>query len=325
MKYYSILIRLNMLKRLLLLFFLIFFTFQISYTFEWKTNDWQTKRGGIISNNFKDNKKMSFPLEAGEWRVVAKIKEDIYGDIFSEERLLLQFENNIPVRYFFIGKIDNLGKWIAYISTYIQAETFNSKNAVCRMKKHYNFLKFYKKGMAHNCMYVTITDVKRELDDYEITTNYTAALRKWIRDEKVKLPEIYLEYSASFHAMTVLPAWYVISYGETPEKFANYKPKFTSRDSTEFHPANINNYPKAKKIMKDWVKKSAKIQKDFEDFLKVKDYQKLELDNIIPRSTKSNIKVNNSISSEIIKLNNLYTSGVITKEEFEKAKAKILK
>ena len=48
------------------------------------------------------------------------------------------------------------------------------------------------------------------------------------------------------------------------------RPDPLSKES-EFHPANINNYPKAKKIMKDWVKKSAKIQKDFEDFLKVKD------------------------------------------------------
>ena len=81
------------------------------------------------------------------------------------------------------------------------------------------------------------------------------------------MPDIYLDYFASYHSLTVRPSWYVISYGITPEAFANYKPKFTSRDTTEFHPDKIENFPEAGKVMEEWLKKSAQIHKNFEDFL----------------------------------------------------------
>ena len=126
--------------------------------------------------------------------------------------------------------------------------------------------------------------------------------------------------------MAVRPAWYVISYGITPEAFANYKPKFTSRDTTEFHPDKLENFPEAKKIMEKWLKKSAQLHKSFEDFQTAKKYQRLDLSDILPqeyKSEKTNTK--NSVTKELIKLNELYKSGALTKEEFEKAKKKVLK
>lgn len=316
-------------KSLIVLFFLNFFIYKNLQSFEFKPNDWKTKIGETITGEFKSTRKRSFPLEEGTWTLIDRSHDDIYATIFSEELFFVQFINDVPQKWFSIGKIDNLGKWVAYISTYINAEVFNSKNAFCRLKQHYNYIKFYKKGFAHNCMVVTITDVKRELypSDYDSNSDYTASLRKWIKDNNIKMPDLYLEYSASFHAMSVEPTWYVIGYGETPEIFANYKPKYTSRDTTEFHPDKINNYPEAKKIMKNWLEKSAIMQKNFENLIKVKKYHKIDLKDIMPKinEIKKIDEKDINISDQIIKLNDLYNKGIITKNEFEKAKSKVLK
>tara|TARA_Y100001935_G_scaffold239959_1_gene228090 strand:- start:302 stop:835 length:534 start_codon:yes stop_codon:yes gene_type:complete len=177
-------------------------------------------------------------------------------------------------------------------------------------------------------MVATIMDVKRELSPSDSTGDevFSSSLRNYINKNNVKMPDIYLDYFASYHSLAVRPSWYVVSYGITPEAFANYKPKFTSRDTTEFHPDKIENYPKAKKIMEKWLKKSAQLHKNFEEFQTVKKYQKLDLSDILPQNYKSNSKnTKSNITKELLKLNELYKSGALTKEEFEKAKKKVLK
>ena len=315
-------------KRIFPLFFLFFLFFTNLNSSEWRTNDWQTRINETISGEFKSSKKMSFPLEDGEWTLVDKYFEDVYATIKAEELIFLKFKGKTPVAYFSIGRIDNLGKWVAYISGVIQAEVFKPKKGGCRERQHYNYLNFYKRGFAHNCMIVTMLDVQKELYPSESDGDevFTASLRNYIKKNNIKLPSMFLEYSASFHSMVVRPAWYVMSYGITPEAFANYKPKFTSRETTEFHPSRINNFPEAKKVMEKWLIKSAQIQKNFEKFQTVKKYQELDLSEILQKDLKMNNKnIQNSLSKELIRLNDLYKSGALSKDEYEKAKKKVLK
>tara|TARA_B100000003_G_C10749466_1_gene298372 strand:- start:273 stop:659 length:387 start_codon:yes stop_codon:yes gene_type:complete len=128
--------------------------------------------------------------------------------------------------------------------------------------------------------------------------------------------------------MSVRDEWHSVSYGVTPEKFANYIPKYNQRDQSDFHPNNIKNFPKAKKIMEDWLLESANFHKNWEDFQKARKSQKINLNNILTYETNINSENSNkgkSVANELIKINNLYKTGAITKEEFEKAKKKILK
>ena len=315
-------------KSLFISFFLVFLFLTKVNSIEWKTNDWKTKINETIRDEFKSSKKMIFPLDEGEWTLVDKSFEDIYATIKAEDLLFIKFEGKTPTAYFSIVRVDNLGKWVAYMSTYIQAAIFKSEEDGCRERQHYNYLKFYKKGFAHNCMVSTILDVKRELSPSDSSGDevFTASLRNYIKENNIKMPDLFLEYFASFHSMAVRPSWYLISYGVTPEAFANYKPKFTSRDTTEFHPDKIENFPEAKKIMKKWLKKSAQLHKNFEEFQNAKKNQKLDLSDILPQNSKSKDKNTKSeITNELIKLNELYKSGALTKEEFERAKKKVLK
>ncbi len=292
--------------------------------------DWGTQEGESISGYFKSNKKMSFPLEKGEWIAIDKYSESVGWGIGVEQITFVQMENNIPVKTFEVARATGLSKWQAYLTSAIYGAVFNSKEDGCKKRQHYNYLNFYKKGNAHNCMAVSILDVQRALNpsDYDSDAIFTLGIRNWVEKDKVDLPKNYLWYWSSYVSMAVRSEWHLISYGVTPEKFANYKPKFSQRDSSEFHPDKIDNYPEAKKIMKKWIKKSAQMHKDFEDYQKMKNSQRLDLSEHIAIKLKekkiNRVDTSNNITNELRKLNEMFKSGILTEEEFIKAKKKVL-
>ena len=273
---------------------------------------------------------MKLPIP-GEWEVIDKYSEYVGWGIKVEGITFAEIENNTPIKFFEIARATGLSKWQAYLTSIIEGATFNSKEGGCRKRQHYNYLKVYKRGNAHNCLIVTMLDVQRELNpsDYDPDRVFNLGIRKWVEKNEINLPKIYLKYESSFFSMSLRDEWYVMLYAETPENFANYKPKFTSRDTTEFHPDKIVNFPEVKKIMEKWTKKSAQLHKDFEIFQNAKKSQKLDLSEYIASKEKKKKKKiefsSDNIAEELIKINELYKSGALTKEEFEKAKKRVLK
>ena len=310
-------------KKILLLIFIYFFVSHVS------ANDWRAKKGSVINNEFKVNKNMILPLDEGEWTVIDRYSDTITHGIGIEGVTFVQMEGNTPVKIFEIERATGLSKWQAYLTAIIEGATFNSKEEGCRKRQHYNYLNFYKRGSAHNCMWVSILDVQRALNpsDYDPDRVFTLGIRKWAAKNEVSLPKIYLMYNSSFFSTRVRDQWYVAMYAVTPEKFSNYKPKFTSRDTTEFHPDLIENFPKAKRIMNNWIKRSAQFHYEFELFQKAKKSQKLDLDDYIVSGKKidnKNLKVNTSIADQLKTLHDLYKSGALSGYEYETAKKKIL-
>jgi len=293
-------------------------------------NDFNSLKGEKIFNKFEINKKMKLPIP-GKWEVIDKYSDYVGWGIKVEGITFAEIEDNTPIKFFEIARATGLSKWQAYLTSIIEGATFNSKEGGCRKRQHYNYLKVYKRGNAHNCLIVTMLDVQRELNpsDYDPDRVFNLGIRKWVEKNEINLPKIYLQYESSFFSMSVRDEWYVMLYAETPENFANYKPKFTSRDTTEFHPDKIVNFPEAKKIMEKWTKKSARLHKDFEIFQNAKKSQKLDLSEYIASKEKKKKKKiefsSDNIAEELIKINELYKSGALTKEEFEKAKKRVLK
>ncbi len=310
-------------KKILILFFIYFFCSQVL------ANDWRAKKGSVINSEFKVNKNMILPLDDGEWTVIDRFSDSVTHGIGVEGISFVQMEGKVPVKYFEIARATGLSKWQAYLKAIIEAATFNPKEEGCRKRQHYNYLNFYKQGSAHNCMWVNILDVQKSLNpsDYDSDRVFSLGIRKWAKENEIILPKLYLTYNSSFYSSRVRDQWYVVIYGVTPQKFANYKPKFTSRDTTEFHPDLIKNFPKAKKIMDSWIKRSAQFHHEFELFQKAKKSQKLDLSNYI-RSTKkiNNVNLNstNSIAEQLKTLHDLYKSGALSGYEYEQAKKKIL-
>jgi uncharacterized protein YqgQ len=75
--------------------------------------------------------------------------------------------------------------------------------------------------------------------------------------------------------------------------------------------------------MNEFLSKESLIHIDAEEKIGIKEYQKLKLSKYVSKKIE---KEKNTIEmiSQIKKLNNLYKSGVLTKEEFTKAKKKVL-
>ena len=292
------------------------------------TNDWYTQIDEKIYDEFKVNKKMKLPLDSGEWILIDKDGEVITHGIAVATLTFVQLENNIPIKIFEISRATGLSKWQAYLTSIIEGVVFHAKEGGCMKRQHYNYLNFYKRGSAHNCMTVEMRDVQRVLNpsDYDADRVFSLGIRQWVKKNDIEMPKLFLMYNGTFFSTVVRDEWYTVMYAVTPEKYANYKPKFTSRDSTEFHPDKINNYPKAKSIMKDWIEHSAKKHYEFEDFQKAKKYQRIDLSSIIQftSTVNKNDKSNKNISDQLIKLNELYQSGALTKDEFNKAKKKLL-
>lgn len=310
-------------KKILLFIFIYLFFSQVS------ANDWRAKKGSVINNEFKVNKNMILPLDEGEWTVIDRFADTITHGIGTEGVTFVQMEGNTPVKFFDIARATGLSKWQAYLTSIIEGATFNPKEEGCRKRQHYNYLNFYKRGSAHNCMWVNILDVQRALNpsDYDSDRIFSLGIRQWAEKNEIILPKLYLTYNSSFFSTRVRDQWYVVNYGVTPQKFANYKPKYTSRDTTEFHPDLIENFPKAKKIMNNWIKRSAQFHYEFELFQKAKKSQKLDLGDYIVSGKKidnKNLKVNTSIANQLKTLHDLYKSGALSGYEYETAKKKIL-
>ncbi len=310
-------------KKIILLILVCFFHSQVL------ADDWRTKKGTTIEDQFRVNNNMILPLDKGQWLVVDRFTDSVTHGIGVEGVTFVQMKANTPVKIFEIARATGLRKWQAYLTAIIEGATFNPKEEGCRKRQHYNYLNFYKQGSAHNCMWVTILDVQRSLNpsDYDADRVFTLGIRKWAEKNEINLPKMYLSYNSSFFSTRVRDQWYVAMYAVTPEEFANYKPKFTSRDTTEFHPDLIENFPKAKKIMNNWIKRSAQFHYEFELFQKAKKSQKLDLSNYIDGAKKinnTNFKVTNSIADQLKTLHDLYESGALSGYEYEQAKKKIL-
>ena len=296
----------------------------------WKANDWRTVKGETISGEFKSSRNMRLPLPEGEWLLIEKYSEKIGWGIGIEELTFVNMENNVPTKFFEIGRATGLSKWQAYLTSIIEGAVFQSKTDGCQKRQHYNYLNFYKRGNAHNCMVVENLDVNKLLypTEHDPDAVFRGGIRRWVEREKIDIPKNYLSYSASFFSMSVRDEWHTVAYGVTPEKFAKYNPKYTQRDQSDFHPNNLKNFPRATKIMDDWLLESAEFHKRWEDYQKARKAQKIDLNNILTYSinkNSENLNLDKGIANELIKINNLYKSGAITKEEFEKAKKKILK
>ena len=139
-----------------------------------------------------------------------------------------------------------------------------------------------------------------------------------------------------FFSRTVSNNLYTAAYIDNPEYFGGPAHQFSTEQSSEYHPSNIGKYPKFKKYMNEFIKISAKRHIEFEKTVGAKSHHEMDFSSIgltkskknKNRNKKKKESVSSSNSKDIVKqlndLKKLLDSGVITKEEFEKAKKKVL-
>jgi hypothetical protein len=269
-----------------------------------------------------DNK-IKVDLSPGKWELVEKTKWTYNAFsgyyIFFVKVNQNKFEEGIALSY-----LGTQGKRIADINTYIYEIVFKNKHDGCYKRPEYFNLSLYHKGATVNCMIVGHIDVNKELynpDDKDLAY-LDANFIRYIEDNSIEMPKIALQSDHIIFDRSVSQKFYSLQNIINPEFFNGPKNKFITENESEYHPLNISKYPVHKEFMNKFLSKSSLFHQDIENKLGVKNQKKLEISNYITEVPKNDI--NDNTISQLKKINELYKEGILNKEEFEKAKKKIL-
>ena len=301
-------------------YFLIFFLFLNTAIAE------NYRIGSEISDRIKFSNKYSFELPKGKWIVADRFSYSYYG-LIAKGYDLLKIKNKKATEGFSVAELKLPAKWQGYLNAALHEIVFKNKYDGCYDRPEYYIIEYYAKGSSHNCFWIMHLDVHKELhdpDDPELR-GVQSQYKAWLRDNQIKLPKVAIGSSHSYFSRLTGGKWFVIDYYFDPEILGAPKSKFIKEDRSEYHKYNISNYPEHKKIMDQVVSIGAKRHKQFELEVRAKDHHKIDLTQYIKElSTNLEINQTNETLEQLIKLNELYKSGVLDEEEFKKAKGKLL-
>ena len=269
-----------------------------------------------------DNK-IKVDLSPGKWELVEKEKWN-YNAFSGYYISTIKLNQNKIEEAISLSYLGTKGKRHADVNTFIYEIVFKNKHDGCYKRPEYFDLSLYHKGATVNCMIVRHVDVNKELynpDDKELAY-LDANLIRYIEDNSIEIPNIGLRSAHIIFDRSISQKYYVLTHFINPEFFKGPKNKFLTENDSEYHPLNISKYPEHKKFMNKFLSKSSLFHQDIENKLGVKNQKKLEISNYISEVPKNDI--NDNTISQLKKLNELYKEGILNKEEFEKAKKKIL-
>ena len=307
-------------KKIFIIYFVIFFCFfsQVNSKIS------SYSRGQEVSGFIKLNNKTKFNLPKGKWEVFDRYIDSGYGmqwNILSLGRV----ENNELIEIIDIGYSNLAGAFVKYIDHGLNEVMFKNKYDGCYERPEYYLLELYKKGVTHNCFRIRHIDVFKELNNPDDITakGYLAPLKQYLRsNSNVMIPKVGLSSFHSYFSRTAGGNWFLVQYLINPKYLNGPENNFFTEETSEYHKQNINRFSDHKKTMEKWISISAKRHKEIEIISNSKSHHKLQLDKYIFADSLE--LQSDELVDQIKKLNELYKSGVLSKEEFEKAKSKIL-
>jgi len=285
------------------------------------------KTGQEVEGQIFFSKKVKIDLPEGKWIIAARQLYNYHG-LNLEEYILVKTENNEFLEGVRVGQFQLAGIVEARINTALYEILFKDKYDGCYERPEYFVLEFYTKGSSHNCFWVEHEEVNKLYNpDDPALRGANRLLIQWLEDNSIKLPKITLGSDHSYFSRLTGGTWFTVGYSANPKIFDAPKNKFYTEESSEYHKYNIEKFPEHKKTMQKWISISAERHKRFEENVNARNSNKLDLNNyysgkIKPKDNKN--KLSSEVISQIKQLNDLYKAGVLTKEEFEKAKKKIL-
>jgi len=320
-------------KKCLIIFSLSFFLININYleayAKKYRVND-------LVENNFFINKKVKLNLPKGKW-IVSEVSYKNISGIQNKRITLTRSENKKLIEIISIFEWNtqslNDSRYKYLVDEVIYKALFNNRTDSCYEKQEYTVIKFYKKGSSHNCFWVGHYDLKKYIYETEVFYMYPGVsdlrteknnLIRWLKKNQIILPNVALYSQHSYFSRVAGGKWFGLTRIIDPKILNAPENKFITVESSEYHANNIKAYPHYKKIMNNWVSISAKQHIDFENSIKVKKRQKLDLNDISLIKTNDANNTSNNFTDQLQTLTDLFNNGSLTKEEFEKAKKKLL-
>jgi len=278
--------------------------------------------GNQIDNYFNFNNDINIKLNPGDWTVIRNQslgvpKQQIIG--------IGRVENNEIVEIIEVYEGNLAGYYVYYVDPIINELVFKDKHDGCYDKAEYFILELYKKGSSFNCMIVRHTDVIKVLNYPDSPDGKAAAASYnfWINQNSLTYPKILLQAYHTYFSRLAGGKWYEVRRFINPKVLNAPKSKFFTEETSEYHKYNISQHPQHEETMNQWVSMSSKFHKEFENMVNAKNQHKLSLESYLI-DNEIEFKFDDKILDQLNKLNELFKSGVLTKEEFEKAKKKIL-
>ena len=278
--------------------------------------------GDEVNNVFDFNQYIKINLDSDNWEVV-RANTSNWGVL---QRIvgIARVENNEIMEIIEIYEGLLAGYYVGQVNTILTEMVFKDKHDGCYERPEYFLLKLYRKGSTFNCMIVRHMDVTKELNYPDGSQGKAAAsaYNYWIKTKSLNYPKIMLESHHTYFSRLTGGTWHTVKRFINPKLLNAPQSKFFSEETSEYHKINISQFPDHQQTMSTWISISSQFQKEFEEMVKSKKRHRLNLDQYIDGDIE--IKSNNLITNQLKKLNDLYKSGVLTKEEFEIAKKKIL-
>ena len=299
----------------LLFLFIIFFTFVTeTYSANTKLKKYEKYSDQITWKNTQ------FKLPKGEW--VYYSKEPFHLQNFSLGCVnFINFQNKLINGAFSACYVTSGGKWRQALGAELRNEWQNNKYDSCNLRPEYFYVKAIFKGASSNCFISAHLDPNKVLyfpDDPTDTSS--GGLKKYIKDNSLILPKIMLGFQSVYYSNKRDKA-ITMDLSINPEAYGANDTLFETEETSEYHRSNINNFPLKKKFFEEWTKKMSIEHSVLEDQLEATKDFKLDFSDLT-----ASIPIENSkdLIDDLNKLNELYKSGILNAEEFEKAKSKIL-
>ncbi len=272
---------------------------------------WKYEVGDIVQGEVIFSKKDSFKLPPGEFFVAINLKVKDFHHI-----MLYQID----------GK-SGYTRWAIHFTATgnTQWEWWNPPKFCDRTNVY-----FYKKHISNKKYACWMVNHTRS----DITANkgFYVKVREYEIANNIKTPDIFVYSEYQYAKGSKL---WGARYFNNPELDGVPKPKNLEWPTNEFHKQRVMDYPKHEQFLKKFINISAGFVDAFNTTHKIKSSSKLSLnasDYIRNVSFKSNDGVSNkkkkvsssSLTEQIKDLKELLDAGAITKEEFKKAKEKLL-
>ena len=306
-----------------LLSFLIFNTLQAK-------NTW-FRYGGVYSGEVKYYGIKS-QLPEGDWELALKWEWSILG-IDGRGITLAQLDGTNLVGLYDIAELNGGGKFTGLISNWVYQQVFKNPYDGCYERSEYYYLDFFTKGASFNCLKVRHFDVRKEMFNPDSTTSQEYAwesyqdstFKHFMRKRNITTPKILIARQHFYFSPLVRDRLILVAHHVNPEYFGQKKTINGNEELTEYHKDNIHKHPAKKKFMDEFVEKAHIKHAEFEKIVKARPHHILRKSDTTIKTKRKIKNKDDDVVEQLKELNQMYQSGVLSKEEFSKAKKKILK
>tara|TARA_A100001234_G_scaffold95029_1_gene83761 strand:- start:80 stop:967 length:888 start_codon:yes stop_codon:yes gene_type:complete len=272
---------------------------------------WKYKQGDIVQGEVVFSKKDSFKLPPGKFIVAINHRDREFKDL-----MLYQIDKETgfvrwSIHFYATGHTEwqswNPPEWCDRTNVYFFKKKKGNKKYACWIVNHYR-------------------------SDISANSGFWSKVREYEIKNNLKTPDIYIGSEYTYSKGPKL--WYA-GYYYNPELDGIPKPESKEWDTNEFHKQRVVNYPKHEEFLKKYISISAGFIDEFNTTHKIKSSSSLSLNagEYITNasintgdgaSSKKDKTSKSSLTEELKSLKELLDSGAITKEEFKKAKDKLL-